>query len=65
MFINFGQNPSEFASIRIDPGGNYEFTGGATGGAFSPKDDIYIIGAAAGLNGVAGEGLWQPAEAIL
>lgn len=60
IFINFGQNPSAFASIRIIAGGNYELIGGATGGAFSPQDDIYILGSAAGLDGVAGEGLWMP-----
>lgn len=60
IFINFGQNPTAFASIIIFPSGNYELIGGATGGAFSPQDDIYILGAAAGLNGVAGEGLWTP-----
>ncbi len=60
IFINFGQNPTAFASIEIPAGGNYEFTGGATGGAFSPQDDIYVLGSVAGLDGVAGEGLWTP-----
>lgn len=60
IFINFGQNPTAFASIEIFAGGNYELIGGATGGAFSPQDDIYVLGAAAGLDGVAGEGLWTP-----
>ena len=60
IFINFGQNPTQFASIEIAAGGNAEFIGGATGGAFSPQDDVYILGSAAGLDGVAGEGLWTP-----
>lgn len=63
MFVNFGQNPSQFASIQIPAGGNYEFSGGATGGAFSPQDTINVVGSAANLDGVAGEGLWTP-EAI-
>jgi len=60
IFVNFGQNPTEFASIEIAAGGNYELIGGSTGGAFSPQDDIYVLGSAAGLDGVAGEGLWTP-----
>lgn len=60
IFINFGQNPTEFASIIISAGGNAEFIGGATGGAFSPQDDIFILGSVAGLDGVAAEGLWTP-----
>jgi hypothetical protein len=60
IFINFGQNPTQFASIQITASGNYELIGGATGGAFSPQDDIFILGSVAGLDGVAGEGLWTP-----
>lgn len=60
IFVNFGQNPTQFASVQIDAGGNYIFEGGATGGAFSPQDNVYILGSTAGLNGVAGEGLWTP-----
>ena len=60
IFVNFGQNPTQFASVGIPAGGNYIFEGGATGGAFSPQDDIYVLGSAAGLDGVAGEGLWTP-----
>jgi len=60
IFVNFGQNPTQFASVEIPAGGNIIFEGGATGGAFSPQDDIYVLGSAAGLNGVAGEGLWTP-----
>jgi len=60
IFINFGQNPTVFASVSIPAGGNIIFEGGATGGAFSPQDDIYILGSVAGLDGVAGEGLWTP-----
>ena len=61
IYVNFGNNPTPFVSIEIAAGGNYEFTGGATGGAFSPQDDIYILGSVAGINGVGGEGLWTPA----
>ena len=60
LFINFGQNPTAFASVIIVPGGNIIFEGGATGGAFSPQDDIFILGSVAGIDGVAGEGLWTP-----
>jgi hypothetical protein len=60
IFVNFGQNPTQFASVQIDAGGNIVFEGGATGGAFSPQDDVYVLGSAAGLDGVALEGLWTP-----
>jgi len=60
LFVNFGQNPTQFASIQIPAGGNFEFVGGATGGAFSPMDDVYVLGSAANLDGVAAEGLWTP-----
>jgi len=60
LYVNFGSKPTAFASIEIPAGGNYEFGGGATGGGFSPQDDIYILGSAASLNGVIGEGLWTP-----
>ena len=63
IFVNFGQNPTQFASIQIPAGGNFEFLGGATGGAFSPQDTVNILGSAPGLDGVIGEGLWT-AEAI-
>lgn len=65
LFINFGQNPTLFSSVVIVPGGNIIFEGGATGGAFSPQDDVYILGSVAGVNGVAGEGLWTPAAQII
>lgn len=60
IFVNFGQNPTAFTSISIPAGGNIFFDGGATGGAFSPQDDIYVLGSAANLDGVAAEGLWTP-----
>ena len=60
IFVNFGQNPTAFASVQIVAGGNYIFEGGATGGAFSPQDDVYVLGSVAGIDGVAGEGLWTP-----
>ena len=59
IFVNFGQNPTEFASIEIAAGGNYEIIGGAQGGSFVPPDDVYILGSAAALDGSIGEGLWQ------
>ncbi len=59
IFVNFGQNPTEFASIEIAAGGNYEQVGGAIGGAFVSPDDVYILGSAAALDGSIGEGLWQ------
>ena len=58
MFINFGQNATLIAGLRIVPGGNYEQLGGAPAGSFITPDDIYILGAAAGLSGVVAEGLW-------
>lgn len=64
LFLNFGQNPTAFSSVVIVPGGNIIFEGGATGGAFSPQDDVYILGSAAGIDGVVGEGLWTPAAQI-
>jgi len=62
IFINFGQSPTAFTGIRIDSGGSYSFEGGGVGGGFSPVDDIYVLGSAAGLEGVAAEGLWQPSS---
>jgi hypothetical protein len=58
MFVNFGQNATPIAGIRIIPGGNYEQLGGAPAGAFIAPDDVYILGAAASLSGVIAEGLW-------
>lgn len=58
MFVNFGQNATLIAGLRIIPGGNYEQLGGAPAGSFITPDDIYILGAAAGLSGVIAEGLW-------
>ena len=60
IFVNFGQNPTQFASIQIEAGGNYIFEGGAFGGEFIPVDDVYVLGSAAGLDGVVGEGLILP-----
>lgn len=59
MFVNFGQNPTTFASIEIAAGGNYIQEGGAPAGAFISPDDVYVLGSAAGLDGVVSEGLWQ------
>lgn len=58
IFLNFGQVATNYNGIRIAPGGNYELIGGATGGAHCPGDDVYVIGNAAALDGVATEGVW-------
>ena len=58
MFLNFGQNATTTAGIRIIAGGNYEQIGGAPAGAFCSPQDIYILGAAAALPGIVVEGLW-------
>jgi len=60
IFVNFGQKPTVANAIRIPAGGNYELAGGATGGAFSPHNTVNILGSAAGLIGVVGEGVWTP-----
>ena len=60
IFVNFGQNPTQYASVQIPAGGNYIFEGGATGGAFVPQDDVYVLGSVAGLDGVIAEGAWMP-----
>lgn len=60
MFINFGQKATAFNGVIIIPRGNYEFIGGAVGGSFVPSDSVWILGAAAGLNGVLVEGVLPP-----
>lgn len=57
LFVNFGQNATVFNGIQIIAGGNYELIGGSQGGAFCPADGIYIVGDAAGLDGVLSEGV--------
>jgi hypothetical protein len=57
VFVNFGQNATAFNGIRIIAGGNYELIGGATGGAFCPADDVYILADAAATEGVVTEGV--------
>ncbi len=60
MYFNSGQNPTPVTSFNIEPGESIVFEGGASGGGFSPVNDIYILGASAGLAGVVGEGLFKP-----
>lgn len=60
MFINFGQKATTYNGIIIIPRGNYEFIGGANGGPFSPSDSVWILGAAAGMEGVLVEGVLPP-----
>lgn len=57
MYVNFGQNATIYNGIQIVTIGNYELIGGARGGSFCPADGIYIIGDAAGLDGVVTEGV--------
>ena len=59
MHVNFGTNATILGSINIIAGGNIELIGGAQGGVFCSPDDVYILGAAAGLPGVIGQGLWK------
>lgn len=59
IYINFGQNPTSYASIEIEPnGGYYEAIGGAYGGSFCPGGDVYILGSAAAIDGAVMEGLY-------
>ncbi len=60
MFINFGQKATALNGLIIDPGGNFELIGGANGGAYCPSDSVWILGAAANLNGVLMEGVLPP-----
>ncbi len=60
MFINFGQKATTFNGVIIIPRGNYEFIGGAVGGSFVPSDSVWLLGAAAGLEGVLVEGVLPP-----
>ncbi len=60
MFINFGQKATALNGLIIIPRGNFELIGGANGGAFCPSDSVWILGAAAGLNGVLMEGVLPP-----
>lgn len=60
MFINFGSSANVFNGIIIIPLGNYELIGGATGGAYCPRDSIHILGAAVNMQGVITEGIMPP-----
>ncbi len=57
MFLNFGQKANDFNGVIIVPRGNFELIGGSTGGPFVPSDSIWILGAAAAMEGVLVEGV--------
>ncbi len=57
MFINFGQKANDFNGVIIVPRGNFEFIGGKQGGAFVPADSVWVLGAAADMEGVLVEGV--------
>lgn len=57
LLVNFGQKPTAFNSVIIEPRGNYEFVGGSFGGAFVPADSVWVLGTAATQNGVLVEGV--------
>lgn len=59
MFIAFNTNANAYNGIIIIPRGNYEFIGGANGGAFVPAGDIYCFSTAA-IDGVVVEGILPP-----
>lgn len=61
MFINFGVQASANNSLIIIPRGNYELIGGANGGSFVPSDSLWVLGAVAGMQGIALEGVLPPA----
>ncbi len=59
IYVNFGQNATVYNGIRVAAGGYYELIGGAGNGApHVPGDDVFILGAVAGLDGVASEGVY-------
>jgi len=60
MFINFGSKATTANGIIIIPRGNYEFTGGAVGGPFSPGNSVWVLGAVAAMSGVLVEGVLPP-----
>lgn len=57
LLINFGQKPTAFNAVIIEPGGNYEFVGGSFGGAFVPSNSVWVLGTAATQDGVLVEGV--------
>ena len=57
LLVNFGQKPTAFNSVIIEPRGNYEFVGGSFGGAFVPMDSVWVLGGAVSMNGVLVEGV--------
>ena len=57
LLVNFGQKPTAFNGVIIEPGGNYEFVGGSFGGAFVPSDSVWVLGTAATQDGVLVEGV--------
>lgn len=57
IFVNFGADASATNGIQVVAAGNLIFEGGNDGGSFVPQEDVYILGAAAGLACVVMEGL--------
>jgi len=57
MFLNFGQKANAFNGVIIIPRGNFELIGGSQGGPFVPSDSVWILGAAAVMEGVLIEGV--------
>ena len=57
MFLNFGQKANDFNGVIIIPRGNFELIGGSIGGPFVPSDSVWILGAAAAMEGVLVEGV--------
>ena len=57
MFLNFGQKANAFNGVIIVPRGNFELIGGSIGGPFVPSDSVWIVGAAAVMEGVLIEGV--------
>ena len=59
IYVNFSQAATTDNGLRIIAGGNYEIIGGEDGGSHVPRDDVFVLGAVAGLNCVVSEGMIQ------
>jgi len=62
IFINFGNDATDYNGIIIIPRGNYELIGGAIGGAYCPSNSIYLMCETANVSGVVTEGILPPLE---
>jgi len=60
LFVNFGQAADALNSITLVPSQQWELTGGAEGGAFVPRDSIYLLTDVAGTTATIGEGVSVP-----